>query len=138
MGNAGNHRSSRNALCYFLYSKYFTSYVPSLMNCVTRWVVFFYVTIGHQLNGACFRMLSGVFFNFTVKEGHPHSVPGNQGKKTPGGLKKSDLIKSKSGRIVSLKRSENAKKNFKKRGLDKWITATQAARDLLDMETPKW
>merc|ERR1712215_100292 len=51
--------------------------------------------------------------------------------KTSGGLKKSDLVRNKAGRIVSRKASENAKKNFKKRGLDKWFNAVKAARKSL-------
>merc|ERR1712080_65085 len=47
--------------------------------------------------------------------------------KTSGGLSKSDLVKSKSGKVVSKKASEAAKKNYKKRGLDKWIKAVQIA-----------
>merc|ERR1719341_3039459 len=35
--------------------------------------------------------------------------------KTSGGLKKSDLVRNKAGKIVSRKASENAKKNFKKK-----------------------
>merc|ERR1719341_2114591 len=54
--------------------------------------------------------------------------------KTSGGLKKSDLVRSKTGKIVSKKASENAKKNFKKRGLDKWIKATQDARKALGIK----
>merc|ERR1719158_1855194 len=51
--------------------------------------------------------------------------------KTSGGLKKSDLDRSKTGKIVSRKASENAKKTFKKRGLDKWFNAVKAARKSL-------
>merc|ERR1712112_294293 len=51
--------------------------------------------------------------------------------KTSGGLKKSDLVRNKAGKIVSRKASENAKKNFKKRGLDKWFNAVKAARKSL-------
>merc|ERR1719158_1468488 len=48
--------------------------------------------------------------------------------KTSGGLKKSDLVRNKNGKVVSRKASENAKKNFKKKGLDKWFNAVKAAR----------
>merc|ERR1712098_348914 len=48
--------------------------------------------------------------------------------KTVGGLKASDLTKSKSGKVVSKKQSARAKKNFKKNGLDKWTAAVQKAR----------
>merc|ERR1719367_1181830 len=51
--------------------------------------------------------------------------------KTSGGLKKSDLVRNKRGKVVSRKASENAKKNFKKRGLDKWFNAVKAARKSL-------
>merc|ERR1719158_1823752 len=54
--------------------------------------------------------------------------------KTSGGLKKSDLVRNKAGKIVSQKASENAKKTFKKRGLDKWINATKAARKALGIK----
>merc|ERR1719168_565397 len=49
-------------------------------------------------------------------------------EKTSGGLKKSDLMRSKSGKIVSKKASENGKKTYKKNGLGKWIAAVQKAR----------
>merc|ERR1719510_2848138 len=48
--------------------------------------------------------------------------------KTSGGLKKSDLIKGKSGKIVSKKMSDRAKVAFKKNGLAKWNAACQKAR----------
>merc|ERR1719425_62337 len=48
--------------------------------------------------------------------------------KTSGGLKKSDLIKSKSGKVVSKKKSDRAKVAFKKNGLAKWNAACQKAR----------
>merc|ERR1712215_391130 len=54
--------------------------------------------------------------------------------KTSGGLKKSDLVRNKAGKIVSRKASENAKKNFKKRGLDKWFNAVKAARKALGIK----
>ena len=49
-------------------------------------------------------------------------------EKTSGGLKKSDLTRSKTGKVVSKKASEKAKKNYKKNGLGKWIAAVQKAR----------
>merc|ERR1712105_352266 len=58
---------------------------------------------------------------------------GNKAK-TSGGLKKSDLVRSKTGKIVSRKASENAKKNYKKHGIEKWINATKAARKSLDIK----
>ena len=48
--------------------------------------------------------------------------------KTSGGLKKQDLIKSKSGKVVSKKMSDRAKLAFKKNGLAKWNAACQKAR----------
>merc|ERR1712025_253007 len=48
--------------------------------------------------------------------------------KTSGGLKKSDLTRSKTGKIVSKRASESAKKRFKKNGLDKWLAASKKAR----------
>merc|ERR1719490_17449 len=55
-------------------------------------------------------------------------------EKTVGGLKKSDLMKNKNGKIVSRKSSDRAKKAFKKNGLDKWIKATQQARKSLGIK----
>merc|ERR1712025_346166 len=48
--------------------------------------------------------------------------------KTSGGLKKSDLTRSKTGKIVSKRASEAAKRRFKRNGLDKLIAATKKAR----------
>jgi len=53
--------------------------------------------------------------------------------KTVGGLKKSDLVRNKNGKVVSRRASENAKKNYKK-GLHKWFTATKAARKSLGIK----
>merc|ERR1712060_681526 len=50
--------------------------------------------------------------------------------KTKGGLKKSDLKKSKSGKIVSAKQSNAAKKRYAS-GVGRWITAVQKARKAL-------
>merc|ERR1711964_62860 len=52
---------------------------------------------------------------------------GNKGK-TVGGLKKTDLKKSKTGKIVSRKMSERGQKIYKKNGLQKWIDAVMRAR----------
>merc|ERR1711872_56857 len=54
--------------------------------------------------------------------------------KTGGGLKKSDLVKSKSGKIVSLKSSERAKKTFKTHGLSKYAAALKKARAALGIK----
>merc|ERR1719466_624106 len=48
--------------------------------------------------------------------------------KTSGGLQKSDLIKSKTGKIVSKKASARGKLTYKKNGLAKWTAAVQKAR----------
>merc|ERR1712212_492089 len=54
--------------------------------------------------------------------------------KTGGGLKKSDLVKSKSGKIVSRKSSERAKKNFRNNGLAKYAVALKKARSALGIK----
>jgi len=48
--------------------------------------------------------------------------------KTKGGLTKKDLFKNKNGKIVSKKRHQAGKKNYKKVGLKKWADAVMAAR----------
>merc|ERR1711918_338462 len=53
--------------------------------------------------------------------------------KTVGGLKKSDLIRSKSGKIVSRKASARAKKNYAK-GIGKWTAAVSKARKALGVK----
>merc|ERR1711860_387357 len=50
---------------------------------------------------------------------------------TSGGLKKSDLIKNKSGRIVSKKASLRGKKIYQQNGLSKFTKAVQSARKAL-------
>merc|ERR1711865_453185 len=54
--------------------------------------------------------------------------------KTVGGLKKSDLKKSKSGKVVSAKASASAKKNFGKTALSKWGVAFSKARKALNIK----
>merc|ERR1712169_57633 len=54
--------------------------------------------------------------------------------KTSGGLSKGDLVKSKSGKIVSKKASARAKKNFQGSKLQKWCKALQAARKALGVK----
>merc|ERR1712232_329578 len=49
--------------------------------------------------------------------------------KTSGGLKKSDLKKSKSGKVVSIKASNNGKKAYKR--ISGWTKACQQARKAL-------
>ena len=45
-----------------------------------------------------------------------------------GGLSRKDLVKSKTGKIVSKKRSDRGKLIYKKHGLAKWIDAVKKAR----------
>ena len=52
--------------------------------------------------------------------------------KTSGGLKKTDLIKNKNGKVVSRKASANGKKAFKR--IAKWNTAVKAARKALNIK----
>merc|ERR1711948_36245 len=54
--------------------------------------------------------------------------------KTSGGLTKATLTKSKSGKIVSKKASEKAKRNFAKSALKRWMDATKAARKQLNIK----
>jgi len=54
--------------------------------------------------------------------------------KTASGLKASDLTKSKTGKIVSKKKSAVAKKNYKSSGASKWAAATKAARKALNIK----
>merc|ERR1712028_309060 len=55
-----------------------------------------------------------------------HAFAGKRAK-TIGGLKKSDLVKNKSGKVVSKKRSARGKTN-------KWIVAVKAARAALKVK----
>merc|ERR1712137_328914 len=55
-------------------------------------------------------------------------------EKTSGGLKKTDLVKSKSGKVVSKKRSASSKKNWQGSKLQKWCKAVQAARKALGIK----
>merc|ERR1711925_40916 len=54
--------------------------------------------------------------------------------KTSGGLSKADLVKSKTGKIVSKKASARAKKNFQGSKLQKWCKAVQAARKAMGVK----
>merc|ERR1712150_415783 len=54
--------------------------------------------------------------------------------KTSGGLTKADLKKSKTGRIVSKKRSEASKKSKGGKVIAKWGVATKAARRALGIK----
>merc|ERR1711928_311147 len=48
--------------------------------------------------------------------------------KTQGGLTKKDLMKNRTGKIISKKRYATGKKNFKKGGIKKWTLAVTKAR----------
>merc|ERR1719414_1903293 len=54
-------------------------------------------------------------------------------QKTPGGLTKDTLTKSKTGKIVSKAKSARAKKNFANSALKKWIDAVKTARKHLNI-----
>merc|ERR1712185_885814 len=69
----------------------------------------------------------------TGKRGKSSVFSGTKDR-TSGGLKKSDLIKTKSGRIVSKKASEAGKKKYKGSALEKWCKAVQAARKALGVK----
>merc|ERR1719228_1542455 len=53
---------------------------------------------------------------------------------TSGGLKKSDLMRNKDGKVVSKKKSAAAKKLYQKNGLAKWIKAVSAAKKALGIK----
>merc|ERR1719213_371844 len=53
--------------------------------------------------------------------------------KTTGGLKQTDLVKNKNGRILSKKASAAAKKKYAT-GLKAWTTAVQKARKTLGLK----
>merc|ERR1719219_1469602 len=53
---------------------------------------------------------------------------------TSGGLKKSDLMRNKAGKVVSKKRSAAGKKLFAKNGIGKWLKAVAAARKSLGIK----
>ena len=53
-------------------------------------------------------------------------------EKTSGGLKKSALKKNKRGKVVSIKASNQGKKNFK--NISKWADATKKARKALGVK----
>merc|ERR1712226_1719998 len=55
-------------------------------------------------------------------------------EKTASGLKKSDLVKNKAGKVVSKKISAQAKKQYAKNGLKKWADACQKARKELGLK----
>jgi hypothetical protein len=70
---------------------------------------------------------------YKTKAGAKRAVFSGRKMKTIGGLKKENLIKSKSGKIVSKKASINAKKNFAKR-IGKWNIAVTKARKALGVK----
>ena len=54
--------------------------------------------------------------------------------RTAGGLTKKDLRKSKSGKIVSKKQSNLARRRMRKGGISKWLKAVMAARKALKLK----
>merc|ERR1711881_606175 len=54
-------------------------------------------------------------------------------ERTAGGLTKKDLRKSKSGKIVSKKQSNLARKRMRKGGISRWLKAVMAARKALKL-----
>merc|ERR1712029_514988 len=54
-------------------------------------------------------------------------------QRTAGGLTKKDLRKSKSGKIVSKKQSQLARKRMKNGGISRWLKAVMAARKALKL-----
>merc|ERR1719183_1269883 len=66
------------------------------------------------------------------KVGKKASVFNGTKVRTSGGLKKSDLVKSKSGKVVGKKASANGKKNFKR--IAKWTAAFNKARKQLGIK----
>merc|ERR1712039_420612 len=61
------------------------------------------------------------------------SVYSGRKGKTVGGLTKADLIKSKSGKVVSKKASLRAKKAYATSAIKKWADAVKAARKALGL-----
>merc|ERR1711902_428271 len=55
-------------------------------------------------------------------------------EKTTSGLKKSDLVKSKTGRVVSKKASARGKRLYANSGLKKWADACKKARKELGLK----
>merc|ERR1719300_602817 len=54
--------------------------------------------------------------------------------RTSGGLKKSDLIRNRNGKVVSRKRSEAGKRLGKRNGIGKFGAAVKAARKALGIK----
>merc|ERR1712228_632036 len=55
-------------------------------------------------------------------------------QRTAGGLTKKDLRKSKSGKIVSKKQSQLARKRMRNGGISRWLKAVMAARKALKLK----
>jgi len=55
-------------------------------------------------------------------------------EKTTGGLKRSDLIRSRKGRIVSKRAHFSGKKLYYRNGISKWVQAIQEARKVLKLK----
>merc|ERR1712066_877128 len=62
------------------------------------------------------------------------SVFSGRKAKTSGGLTKADLAKNREGKIVSRKRSAQAKRNYSNSGAKKWANAVKAARKALHVK----
>ena len=73
-----------------------------------------------------------------LKYGDRNSVWNGQAKQTRGGLTKDDLIKSKSGKIVSKKKSESARALYQKNGgFRSKVAKTPEVKPAEDPEPPK-
>merc|ERR1712014_326785 len=55
-------------------------------------------------------------------------------QKTASGLTKANLLKNKSGKIVSKSRSQNSKKAYANSAIKKWAEAMKAARKALNLK----
>merc|ERR1712099_195925 len=62
------------------------------------------------------------------------SVFSGRKEKTTSGLKKSDLVKNKTGKVVSKKASARGKRLYAKSGLKKWADACKKARKELGLK----
>lgn len=54
--------------------------------------------------------------------------------RTVGGLTKKDLVKSKTGKIVSKRAAARARKNMKSNGLTKWMAAVKKVRKEMNLQ----
>merc|ERR1711876_132015 len=67
------------------------------------------------------------------EKGRRHESHEGQKQKTLSGMTKANFVKNKSGKIVSKKASERAKKAFASSGLKAWCDAVKAARKALNL-----